>query len=209
MTVISADLPSRAGSLDLIARRSRARLRQHRIRPRLSVASEPFSRARQRRGMAAGTQRRCPARRRLAAAHEAERAISAANLWRARSSLAPPYTRSPQRSGARQPPKRARQLSAHYARCVAKAELAPGDLFMRLAWSVREGAGRGGAGADRARRGPAFTEGDLRRVKECGGHACGWVFYERPRTTGGDGARWKCAGIAPSRSGSRREGAAL
>ena len=26
-----------------------------------------------------------------------------------------------------------------------------------------------------------FTEGDLHRIRECGGHACGWLFYDRSK----------------------------
>ena len=32
-----------------------------------------------------------------------------------------------------------------------------------------------------------FTEADATRIKECGGHACGWLFYD---ATKNKGRRW-------------------
>ncbi len=50
-------------------------------------------------------------------------------------------------------------LSALHARCVAKAELAPGVCVVPLDMERARFAGRGGAGSDRARGGPAVHGG--------------------------------------------------
>jgi predicted RNA-binding Zn ribbon-like protein len=72
-------------------------------------------------------------------------------------------------------------LSALHARCVAKAELAPGALACRWRWSVRDSPVEAALGPIALAAVRLFTEGDFDRIRECSGHACGWLFYDRSK----------------------------
>src|ERR1700722_20323409 len=72
-------------------------------------------------------------------------------------------------------------LSALHARCVAKAELVPGALLCRWSWSVRAAPLEAALGQIALAAVRLFTEGDFHRIRECGGHACGWLFYDRSK----------------------------
>jgi predicted RNA-binding Zn ribbon-like protein len=72
-------------------------------------------------------------------------------------------------------------LSALHARCVAKAELAPGIGSCRWQWSVRASPVEAVLGPIALAAVRLFTEGDFARIRECGGHACGWLFYDRSK----------------------------
>ena len=92
-------------------------------------------------------------------------------------------------------------LSALHARFVAAAELAPGVTSCRWLWSVR-------ASPVEAARGPIalaavrlFTEGDFHRIRECGGHACGWLFYDRSKN---NRRRWCEMEVCGNRAKQRR-----
>jgi predicted RNA-binding Zn ribbon-like protein len=69
-------------------------------------------------------------------------------------------------------------LSALHARFVAKAELAPGVLSCRWLWSVRASPVEAALGPIALAAVRLFTQGDFHRIRECGGHACGWLFYD-------------------------------
>src|ERR1700722_16034453 len=72
-------------------------------------------------------------------------------------------------------------LSALHARCVAEAELAPGVASCRWQWSVRASPVEAAVGPITLAAVRLFTEGDFHRIRECGGHACGWLFYDRSK----------------------------
>jgi predicted RNA-binding Zn ribbon-like protein len=72
-------------------------------------------------------------------------------------------------------------LSALHARFVAKAELAPGVASCRWTWSIRTSPVEGALGPIALVAVRLFTEGDFHRIRECGGHACGWLFYDRSK----------------------------
>jgi predicted RNA-binding Zn ribbon-like protein len=72
-------------------------------------------------------------------------------------------------------------LSALHARCVAKAELAPGVASCRWTWSIPASPVEGALGPIALAAVRLFTEGDFHRIRECGGHACGWLFYDRSK----------------------------
>jgi predicted RNA-binding Zn ribbon-like protein len=72
-------------------------------------------------------------------------------------------------------------LSALHARFVAKAELAPGVASFRWQWSVRVSPVEAALGPIALAAVRLFTEGDFHRIRECGGHACGWLFYDRSK----------------------------
>jgi predicted RNA-binding Zn ribbon-like protein len=73
------------------------------------------------------------------------------------------------------------RLSALHARCVAKAELAPGVESYRWQWSVRASPVEAALGPIALAAVQLFTGGDFQRIRECGGHACGWLFYDRSK----------------------------
>jgi predicted RNA-binding Zn ribbon-like protein len=101
-----------------------------------------------------------------------------------------------------QPPEaRLASLSALHARFVAKAELAPGTLACHWLWSVRAAPVEAALGAIALAAVRLFTEGDFHRIRECGGHACGWLFYDRSKN---NRRRWCEMEICGNRAKQRR-----
>jgi predicted RNA-binding Zn ribbon-like protein len=92
-------------------------------------------------------------------------------------------------------------LSALHARCVAEAELAPGALACRWSWSVRAAPVETALGPIALAAVRLFTEGDFRRIRECGGHACGWLFYDRSKN---NRRRWCEMEVCGNRAKQRR-----
>jgi predicted RNA-binding Zn ribbon-like protein len=92
-------------------------------------------------------------------------------------------------------------LSALHARCVAKAELAPGALSCRWSWSVRASPVEAALGPIALAAIRLFTEGDFHRIRECGGHACGWLFYDRSKN---NRRRWCEMEVCGNRAKQRR-----
>jgi predicted RNA-binding Zn ribbon-like protein len=83
--------------------------------------------------------------------------------------------------GAKPPEAALASLSALHARFVAKAELAPGVESYRWQWSIPTSPVEGALGPIALAAVRLFTEGDFHRIRECGGHACGWLFYDRSK----------------------------
>jgi predicted RNA-binding Zn ribbon-like protein len=92
-------------------------------------------------------------------------------------------------------------LSALHARCVAKAELAPGALSCRWTWNVRASPVEAALGPIALAAVRLFTEGDFHRIRECGGHACGWLFYDRSKN---NRRRWCEMEVCGNRAKQRR-----
>ena len=92
-------------------------------------------------------------------------------------------------------------LSALHARCVAKAELAPGALSCRWSWSVRASPVEAALGPIALAAVRLFTDGDFHRIRECGGHACGWLFYDRSKN---NRRRWCEMEVCGNRAKQRR-----
>ena len=92
-------------------------------------------------------------------------------------------------------------LSAVHARCVAKAALAPGVLSCRWRWSVRAAPVEAALGPISLAAVKLFTEGDFHRIRECGGHACGWLFYDRSKN---NRRRWCEMEVCGNRAKQRR-----
>jgi predicted RNA-binding Zn ribbon-like protein len=46
-----------------------------------------------------------------------------------------------------------------------------------------------------------ITEGDFHRIRECGGHACGWLFYDRSKN---NRRRWCEMEVCGNRAKQRR-----
>jgi predicted RNA-binding Zn ribbon-like protein len=92
-------------------------------------------------------------------------------------------------------------LSALHARCVAKAELAPGVASCRWTWSVRAAPVEAALGPIALAAVRLFTEGDFQRIRECSGHACGWLFYDRSKN---NRRRWCEMEVCGNRAKQRR-----
>src|ERR1700683_930617 len=92
-------------------------------------------------------------------------------------------------------------LSALHARCVAKAELAPGVASCRWQWSVRVSPVEAALGPIALAAVRLFTEGDFGRIRECGGHACGWLVYD---TSKNNPRRWCEMEVCGNRAKQRR-----
>jgi predicted RNA-binding Zn ribbon-like protein len=84
-------------------------------------------------------------------------------------------------SHAKPPEAALASLSALHARCVAEAELAPGVESCRWRWSIRASPVEAALGPIALAAVRLFTQGDFHRIRECGGHACGWLFYDRSK----------------------------
>ena len=92
-------------------------------------------------------------------------------------------------------------LSALHARFLAKAELAPGVMSCRWLWSVRASPVEAALGPIALAAVRLFTEGDFHRIRECGGHACGWLFYDRSKN---NRRRWCEMEVCGNRAKQRR-----
>jgi predicted RNA-binding Zn ribbon-like protein len=92
-------------------------------------------------------------------------------------------------------------LSALHARFVAKAELAPGVMSCRWLWRVRASPVEAALGSIALAAVRLFTEGDFHRVRECEGHACGWLFYDRSKN---NRRRWCEMEVCGNRAKQRR-----
>jgi predicted RNA-binding Zn ribbon-like protein len=103
--------------------------------------------------------------------------------------------------GAKPPETALASLSALHGRFVAKAELAPGDLACRWLWSVRWSPVEAALGPIALAAVRLFTEGDFHRIRECGGHACGWLFYDRSKN---NRRRWCEMEVCGNRAKQRR-----
>jgi predicted RNA-binding Zn ribbon-like protein len=92
-------------------------------------------------------------------------------------------------------------LSALHARFVAKAELAPGIMSCRWLWSMRASPVEAALGPIALAAVRLFTEGDFHRIRECEGHACGWLFYDRSKNSR---RRWCEMEVCGNRAKQRR-----
>ena len=92
-------------------------------------------------------------------------------------------------------------LAALHARFMARATLAPGVASCRWRWSIRASPVEAGLGPVALAAVELFTEGDFRRVRECGGHACGWLFYDRSKN---NCRRWCEMEVCGNRAKQRR-----
>ena len=92
-------------------------------------------------------------------------------------------------------------LSALHARFMATAELAPGVMSCRWRWSVRNSPVEAALGPIALAAIRLFTEGDFHRIRECGGHACGWLFYDRSKN---NRRRWCEMEVCGNRAKQRR-----
>jgi predicted RNA-binding Zn ribbon-like protein len=102
---------------------------------------------------------------------------------------------------ARPPETALASLAALHARFVARAALAPGVISCRWRWSVRASPIEAALGPIALAAVRLFTEGDFHRIRECGGHACGWLFYDRSKN---NRRRWCEMEVCGNRAKQRR-----
>ncbi len=79
------------------------------------------------------------------------------------------------------------RLSALHACSIGRAALAFEGDGCRWRWNPREAPVDAALGPIALAAVKLFTEGDFGRIKECGGHACGWLFYD---TSKNNRRRW-------------------
>jgi predicted RNA-binding Zn ribbon-like protein len=70
---------------------------------------------------------------------------------------------------------------------MERASLAAGAGSCRWRWSLREAPIEAALGPIALAAARLFTEGDFGRIKECRGHACGWLFCD---TSKNNRRRW-------------------
>jgi len=92
-------------------------------------------------------------------------------------------------------------LSAQYARCINRASLTRDANACRWRWSVRVAPVEAALGPIALAAVELFTEGDFSRIKECGGHACGWLFYDASKN---NRRRWCEMEVCGNRAKQRR-----
>ena len=92
-------------------------------------------------------------------------------------------------------------LSAQYARCINRASLARDANACRWRWSARVAPVEAALGPIALAAVELFTEGDFSRIKECGGHACGWLFYDASKN---NRRRWCEMEVCGNRAKQRR-----
>ena len=184
MTVTSPDLPSRAGSLDLIADDLALNFANTESGRGFPSHQNHFREATNvvdwlRHAKALPLEETD----RLQEARDRECAISPPISWAQAVALRGAIHGIGVALGHRAKPPEAAlaSLSALHARCVAKAELAPGVASCRWTWSIAVSPVEAALGPIALAAVRLFTEGDFHRIRECGGHACGWLFYDRSK----------------------------
>ena len=203
MTVTSPDLPSRAGSLDLIADDLALNFANTESGRGFPSHQNHFLEADERHRVAAARESLACRRGRLVGKRVTENADLAADLLGQAVALREAIHEIGVALGHRAKPPEAAlaSLSALHARCVAKAELAPGVESCRWQWGVRVSPVEAALGPIALAAVRLFTEGDFHRIRECGGHACGWLFYDRSKN---NRRRWCEMEVCGNRAKQRR-----
>jgi predicted RNA-binding Zn ribbon-like protein len=92
-------------------------------------------------------------------------------------------------------------LSARYARSMEHASLAAGADACQWRWRMRDAPIDAALGPIALAAVRLFSEGDFRRIKECCGQACGWLFYDVSKN---NRRRWCEMEICGNRAKQRR-----
>jgi predicted RNA-binding Zn ribbon-like protein len=92
-------------------------------------------------------------------------------------------------------------LANLHAEFVSRATLAPGVRACRWRWSVHASPIEAALGPIALAAVTLFTDGDFHRIRECGGHACGWLFYDRSKN---NRRRWCEMEVCGNRAKQRR-----
>jgi predicted RNA-binding Zn ribbon-like protein len=69
-------------------------------------------------------------------------------------------------------------LAGHYAHSISRGALVSDGGRCRWRWSPDGALVEAALGPVALAAVELFTAGDFSRIKECGGHACGWLFYD-------------------------------
>lgn len=79
------------------------------------------------------------------------------------------------------------RLAGLHVEFLERAELADANGRCFWSWSVATAPVEAALGPIALAAVELFARGDFSRIKQCGGHACGWLFYD---TTKNRGRRW-------------------
>ena len=205
MTVIASppSLARRLAGPD--RRRPGAQFRQHRIRPRLSLAREPSPRGSACRPNGSSTRRRCRPKTPTGSGSRFPNAPDlAADLLDPGDRPARGDSRHRRRARSSREAARgfARRIFPLFTRDASPGRrLPPGVLSCRWRWSVRDAPVEAALGPIALAAVKLFTEGDFHRIRECGGHACGWLFYDRSKN---NRRRWCEMEVCGNRAKQRR-----
>ena len=103
--------------------------------------------------------------------------------------------------GAAPPRTSLARLSAQYAHCLSQASLMLVANGCCWRWNVRDAPVEAALAPIALAAVELFTQGDFTRIKECGGHACGWLFYD---TSKNNSRRWCEMEVCGNRAKQRR-----
>src|SRR5579863_1254263 len=92
-------------------------------------------------------------------------------------------------------------LSALHARFLTRGTLTFAGGLCRWSWDVRSSPAEAALGPIALAAVKLFTENDFGRIKECGGRACGWLFYDRSKN---NRRRWCEMEVCGNRAKQRR-----
>lgn len=92
-------------------------------------------------------------------------------------------------------------ISTACARAVAGADLVPDDRGFRWQWPVDPPTAQTILGPIALSAAGLLREGDLSRLKKCGGEHCGWLFFD---LTKNNSRRWCDMAVCGNRQKSRR-----
>jgi predicted RNA-binding Zn ribbon-like protein len=92
-------------------------------------------------------------------------------------------------------------LSSLHAGLLERADLAAAEDRCFWRWSVATAPIEAALGPIALAAVELFTHGDFSRIKQCGGHACGWLFFD---ATKNKGRRWCEMEVCGNRAKQRR-----
>ena len=92
-------------------------------------------------------------------------------------------------------------LATLHARFLARASLAPDGESCQWRWGLRASPVEAALGPIALAAVKLFTECDFIRIKECGGSACGWLFYD---TSKNNRRKWCEMEVCGNRAKQRR-----
>lgn len=103
---------------------------------------------------------------------------------------------------ARPPPERAlAALASLHVTFLSRAVLLASPAPCRWRWAIETAPVEAALGSIANEAVKLFTEGDFRRIKQCGGRACGWLFYDTSRN---NRRRWCEMEVCGNREKQRR-----
>jgi predicted RNA-binding Zn ribbon-like protein len=106
--------------------------------------------------------------------------------------------------GASAPPRATAELTALHACALAHSALTPSRQRYEWRWTLAASPLEAALGPIALSAVALLTQGDLSRVKQCGGVACGWLFYDETKNKR---RRWCEMEVCGNRAKQRRHAA--